>query len=160
MFRFLDYYQNNVDFSYDQNPFSSTPAHVWIVTRYKGKWVLTKHKKRGLEFPGGKVEPGENPEQAARREIREELGAEAGDLHYIGQYKVHLDTPIIKNVFFTELQSFYDQDDFHETEGPVLTQDDLVEKQQDDAYSFIMKDDVLKHSLAFLNQLDKGSAKI
>lgn len=34
------------------------------------------------EFPGGKLEPGETPAQAAEREIREELDAEikAGDV--------------------------------------------------------------------------------
>ena len=34
------------------------------------------------EFPGGKIEPGENREQALRREIREELDVEIEKLEY------------------------------------------------------------------------------
>ncbi len=50
-----------------------------IITR-DGKIFATQRGygdfKDGWEFPGGKVEPGESPETAIVREIREELGAD------------------------------------------------------------------------------------
>lgn len=39
--------------------------------------------KDGWEFPGGKIEPGETPEAAVVREIREELAAEIEPLRLI-----------------------------------------------------------------------------
>ena len=50
---------------------------VAAVIRERGKVFATQRgygpHKDGWEFPGGKVEPGETPEQALIREIREEL---------------------------------------------------------------------------------------
>ncbi len=52
---------------------------------FRGDEVLLIRKKRGLgagkiNGPGGKIDPGETPEQCAIREVEEELGVTASDI--------------------------------------------------------------------------------
>ena len=55
--------------------------YVVMMSRYQGKIMLSRHKQRMTwELQGGHIEPGETPEQAAKRELFEESGAVSFDL--------------------------------------------------------------------------------
>lgn len=67
------------------NTFSTFPSMKCIevvagIIRDRGKVFATQRGygdfKDGWEFPGGKVEPGETPQQALVRELREELSVD------------------------------------------------------------------------------------
>lgn len=150
---FQDYYNNKVSLSFESHPFSEEPKHVLVICHYQDKWLLTKHKTRGLEFPGGKVEEGETAEQAAIREVKEETGANIKEIHYLGQY--HVDgkgDQVDKNIYFAKISELVEQPTYYETEGPVLIRKLPENIKSRRTYSFIMKDDIIQHSLKKIKQ--------
>ena len=148
MYEFEDIHHNNVVFSFEDHPFSEEPKHVWVICSYEGKWLLTHHRNRGLEFPGGKVEPGESALDAAIREVREETGGKVSTIKYVGQYRVSgKEKTIIKNVYFAKVEELIKQETYYETYGPIRLDSLPGNIKQNDKYSFIMKDDVLTLSL-------------
>ncbi|MDQ0481191.1 RNA deprotection pyrophosphohydrolase [Guptibacillus hwajinpoensis] len=152
-FTFTDYYHNQVTYSFQDHPYSSEPKHVWVICRLDEKWLLTEHSRRGIEFPGGKVEEGETAEDAAVREVYEETGGVVRNLRYVGQYRVEgKGGTIIKNVYYADIEHLVDKNDYMETRGPVLLKHLPKDLHLNERFSFMMKDQVLPYSLEHLNK--------
>lgn len=148
MIHFNDINGSKVTFVYKENGFGREPDHVLVICKYNGNWVLTDHRIRGWEFPGGKREAGETLEQAAIREVFEETGGTLTSLQFIGEYEVNgLQSSFIKRIYLAEINEFIEKNDYLETNGPVLVSDDILTERFKANYSFIMKDEVVKLSL-------------
>ncbi|HLR09522.1 MAG TPA: nucleoside triphosphatase YtkD [Bacillota bacterium] len=157
MYRFNDYYNNEVKLSFADHPFSKHPRHVLVICRYNDQWLLTRHRDRGLEFPGGKVESGETAEQAAIREVMEETGGVVSELHYLAQYEVDgKRETIVKNVYHAQIKRLEKQPSYYETAGPVLIDAFPKNLHSHADFSFIMKDDIVPRCLCQLKNKKKA----
>lgn len=60
-----------------------------IAARHKGRWIFVRHHDRSTwEIPAGHIEDDESPDEAARRELKEEIGAEEFTLSCVATYSV------------------------------------------------------------------------
>ncbi|MBB6445800.1 RNA deprotection pyrophosphohydrolase [Bacillus benzoevorans] len=154
---FQDHNGGQVKISSTRDSFSQAAKHVLVICRFYGQWLLTKHKTRGWEFPGGKKEAGETLEQAAVREIEEETGAQVKSLQWIGEYEVtHTEGTFVKAIFFAEVDALLPKNNYFETNGPVLINGDILSLRWQEQFSFIMKDQVVEQAVTQIMEVCKA----
>ena len=84
---------------------------VAAVMERDGQILICQRKNVGRhalkwEFPGGKVEPGETPEAALQRELREELGIEAVIGAEMERYDFEYASGMITRLMFYSVAEF------------------------------------------------------
>lgn len=145
MFSFIDQNGLKVTLSFEKNAFLIPSRHVLVLANDDEKWLLTKHPKRGIEFPGGKVENDETLSEAAKRETYEETGARITNIKWLAEYIVHDVKPFCKTVFRAQVELIEEKAEKHETEGPIWFS--LQEFLRSSNLSFHMKDDGMRKIL-------------
>lgn len=140
---FLDKDNRRVTMSYKTNNDCPDGNHALAIPLYKNQLLFTQHKMRGIEFPGGKVEEGEQSIQAIKRELFEETGGIPETIDYIAQYQVHtFDNSIFKkDVYIVKVKSFEEKSDYLETRGPLLF--DNINSIPLDKQSYLIQDNAI-----------------
>ena len=121
--------------------FTVVDARDWAITipvvnGPKGKQFLMVwqwrfgSKSLSLEFPGGVFEPGENPEEAAARELQEETGYKPGKIEKIGEFNPN-------PAFMTNKTHFFIAEDLKNTGKLDLDEDEFVDVELVDAEEVI-----------------------
>ena len=70
----------------------------------EGRILIGQRKEKGKcpllwEFPGGKIEPGENPEDCLLREVKEELNLDIRLLQFFGAHYAPIKTGFVRAFF-------------------------------------------------------------
>ncbi|NWK85426.1 nucleoside triphosphatase YtkD [Staphylococcus sp. GSSP0090] len=145
--KFKDKDNDDVYLTFKNKEAYANGNHVLVIPKYKDNLLFTKHKIRGIEFPGGKREKGESSETAAAREVFEETGATVKHCEYIAQYKVNrqIGMSFTKDVFMVEIDKITQQPDYFETEGPLLYKS--LSEIPENKKSFLLKDPAILQCL-------------
>lgn len=105
MHAFQDDFGLPVELTFDPAVYRQFEArHVLIFPFWQGKLLFTRHRTRGVELPGGKIESGESSLAAAVREVYEETGAVLDGIERIGQYTV--DRSLRKDIYVAHVLDY------------------------------------------------------
>ena len=119
--------------------FQNVAAAAGTILECEGKIVLIRRKQEPgkglLDLPGGFVDPEETVEEAAKREIREELKIDVDTLQYLGSYPNTYEFKDVRYhscdlLFYSEIETI--PTEFDETEVEELVLMDLMEIPDDE----------------------------
>ncbi|MEJ8544561.1 NUDIX domain-containing protein [Brevibacillus borstelensis] len=149
MHEFVDDFGAAVTLTFDPAVFRQrTAKHVLIFPFWNGKLVFTRHRTRGVELPGGKVEPGETSLAAAVRETFEETGAVLEAIERIGQYTVG--GKMVKDIYIARVLLLEKHPTGTDVEG-VIWFDEIPEAVKGQKpFSRYMYDDVYPLTLQYV----------
>lgn len=95
------------------------PTNVKIIFRCGDYFLYIRLPKNGYNFPGGHLEPGEQPLAGLRREVQEELGYTfEGELQSLGAWTSVNDDGDIHRITIAYLYDLPAKVDFHWQGGP------------------------------------------
>lgn len=89
--------------------------YVIVASRFQNdKWIFVQHKARKTwEIPAGHIEPGEHPDEAAKRELYEETGASCYSISSLFDYSVTTDpSPTYGRVYIALIDKLDNLPDF------------------------------------------------
>lgn len=81
------------------------------------------------ELPGGMVDPGETPEQSARRELREEVGYDSDNMEYLGKAFINAWDNMVHYFYIArDCYKIHDgePEEFEEIEVAMISIDQLI----------------------------------
>ncbi len=148
-----DLFGNRIKLTFDPDKFLEA-KHVLVLPFYQDRLIFTRHRIRGIELPGGKVEAEETPLAAAVREVYEEIGASLTEIKQIGQYIVDLPNGrMVKSIYLATIYELLPIQFETDTEGPIWYDQLPTYVQDNPEFSVYMKDEVYPRTLKFLGLL-------
>jgi 8-oxo-dGTP diphosphatase len=139
------YAGQRVRLTFEEHEFAE-PGYVLVFAFYEGQLLLTRHKRRGWEVPGGTREPHEFPIQTAVREVYEETGAELAAIEPLGQYAIEAEgaPSFVKTIYVARIARLHEIPGGFETEEAKLFPEppSVADVRAGAEFSPILKDEV------------------
>ncbi len=141
MHAFQDDFGLPVELTFDPLEYEQHEArHVLIFPFWQGKLLFTRHRTRGIELPGGKIEAGETSLAAAVREVYEETGSILEGIERLGQYRIN--HSMVKDIYVARVLHYADIPSGSDVIETILYDRPPTDVKGNPAFSRLLYDDV------------------